>query len=108
MPACICLFGVVADEVGAGLCQQEAGHERPSELDLWPAPSNVTSQTKDYRRHLDCFPSSVAATHAQAQTSMDLSGLDFFFFFTVAENDFIDSKSSSAIKKKSDQFLSAF
>lgn len=50
---------------------------RPSQLDLWPASSNVTSQTKDCRRHLNCFTSSVAASHAQAHVSMDLSVLDF-------------------------------
>lgn len=50
---------------------------RPSQLDPWPASSSVTSQTKDCRRHLNCFTSSVAASHAPAQMSMDLSGLDF-------------------------------
>lgn len=54
-----------------------AATTRPGELDLWPASSNTSSQTRDYRRHFNCFPSSVAASHAQAQTSVGLSVLDF-------------------------------
>lgn len=102
----VILFGIVADEVGAGLCQQEASHERPNKPDLWPAPSNMTNQTKDYRRHLDCFTSSVAATHAQAQTSMDLSGFDLFFFSPLPRISFIFPVGIIS-KNISDQFLSA-
>lgn len=54
-----------------------AATTRPGEPALWPASSNMSSQTRDYRRHFNCFTSSVAASHAQALMSMDLSVLDF-------------------------------